>query len=91
MWQCPKCGRKFENENQQHYCGESPKTVEAYIAEHPLSIQEYLNQLRKPYWTHYRMLRSVSHGACQPIGTSIIYFILLHSKTILAFILGQRL
>ena len=47
MWQCPKCGRKFENENQQHYCGESPKTVEAYIAEYPLSIQEYLNKLRK--------------------------------------------
>ena len=47
MWRCQKCGREFQNENQQHYCGESPKTVEAYIAEHPLSIQIYLNQVRK--------------------------------------------
>ena len=31
MWTCPKCGKKFKNTNQSHYCGEKPKTVEEYI------------------------------------------------------------
>ena len=43
MWQCPKCGREFENENQQHYCGESPKTVEAYIKGE--DIEKYTKKL----------------------------------------------
>ena len=28
MWKCPKCGRTFKNENQNHYCGKAPETVE---------------------------------------------------------------
>ncbi len=31
MWKCPRCGREFKNTEQSHYCGEKPKTVEAYI------------------------------------------------------------
>lgn len=31
MWKCPKCGREFRNTNQDHYCGEKPKTIEEYI------------------------------------------------------------
>ena len=31
MWKCPKCGRTFKKENQGHYCGEAPKTIEEYI------------------------------------------------------------
>ncbi|NBJ94390.1 iron chaperone [Parablautia muri] len=31
MWKCPKCGKEFKNMNQNHYCGEKPKTVEEYI------------------------------------------------------------
>ena len=31
MWECPKCGRTFKNTNQDHYCGEAPKTIEEYI------------------------------------------------------------
>ena len=31
MWKCPKCGREFKNTNQDHYCGEKPKTIEEYI------------------------------------------------------------
>lgn len=33
MWTCPKCARSFSKENQSHYCGEKPKTVDEYIAE----------------------------------------------------------
>ena len=31
MWKCPKCDRTFKNTNQDHYCGEAPKTIGEYI------------------------------------------------------------
>lgn len=46
MWQCPKCEREFKNRNQDHYCGEPPKTIEAYIAAQPESVQSLLSQVR---------------------------------------------
>lgn len=46
MWKCPDCGRKFKNENQSHFCGEPPKTVDEYIEAQPESIRPILNELR---------------------------------------------
>jgi uncharacterized protein YdhG (YjbR/CyaY superfamily) len=46
MWICPKCGREFKNASQNHFCGEPEKTIDAYIAEQPESIQTLLNQVR---------------------------------------------
>lgn len=46
MWTCPKCGRDFKNTNQSHYCGEAPKTIEAYIAGQPEEIQPYLTAVQ---------------------------------------------
>lgn len=46
MWKCPKCGRSFKNQNQDHFCSESPKTIEEYIAEQSESVQPLLNQVR---------------------------------------------
>lgn len=46
MWKCPKCGRTFRNENQQHFCGRPPQNVEEYIAEQPEEIQPILKQVR---------------------------------------------
>ena len=46
MWQCPKCGREFKNTNQDHYCGELPKSIDAYIAAQPEDVQPFLNQVR---------------------------------------------
>ncbi len=31
MWRCPNCDREFVNENQHHFCGKSPETIEEYI------------------------------------------------------------
>ena len=31
MWKCPKCGREFNREGQDHYCGKVPKTIDEYI------------------------------------------------------------
>ncbi len=45
-WQCPKCGRNFNNINQSHYCGEAPKTIDQYIALQPENIQPFLQQVR---------------------------------------------
>jgi len=47
MWKCPKCGRTFVNTNQDHYCGEAPKTIDEYIAEQPENIRPFLNQVRE--------------------------------------------
>jgi uncharacterized protein YdhG (YjbR/CyaY superfamily) len=46
MWQCPQCGREFKNTNQDHYCSELPKTIDAYIAAQPENVQPFLNQVR---------------------------------------------
>ncbi|MDO5409830.1 MAG: DUF1801 domain-containing protein [Lachnospiraceae bacterium] len=43
MWKCPKCGRMFKNTNQDHYCGEAPKTIEEYISGQAETVQPYLN------------------------------------------------
>ena len=45
MWECPKCGRKFKNVNQGHYCGATPQNIEEYIAQQPESARPYLRQI----------------------------------------------
>jgi len=46
MWECPKCGREFKNQNQDHYCGDAPKTIDDYIAMQPEEIRPLLQQIR---------------------------------------------
>ena len=46
MWICPKCGREFVNNQQDHFCGEPPKTIDAYISLQPQKVQSLLNQVR---------------------------------------------
>ncbi len=31
MWKCPKCGREFKYTEQNHFCGDKPKTIDEYI------------------------------------------------------------
>lgn len=45
MWICPKCGRKFDRQDQQHYCG-TPKTIDEYIATQDARIQPFLKEVR---------------------------------------------
>ena len=47
MWVCPKCGREFRRNNQGHFCGQPPATVSEYIEQQELSVQDYLNKIRK--------------------------------------------
>ncbi len=47
MWKCPKCGRNFKNENQSHYCGKAPRTVEEYILAQEEVIRSQLQSVRK--------------------------------------------
>lgn len=46
MWKCPKCGREFKKTNQDHFCGEPSKTIDAYIAAQPEIVQPILSQIR---------------------------------------------
>ena len=46
MWKCPKCGRTFKNENQSHYCGKAPETVDEYILAQEEAIRGHLESVR---------------------------------------------
>ena len=46
MWTCPKCCRQFSRQNQDHYCGKAPQTIDEYIAAQDESVQPKLNELR---------------------------------------------
>ena len=47
MWICPKCGRSFKNENQSHYCGKAPETIDEYILSQDEEIQCQLRSVRE--------------------------------------------
>lgn len=47
MWKCPKCGRSFKKENQSHYCGKAPETIDEYIQAQDEGIREQLESVRK--------------------------------------------
>ena len=45
MWKCPKCGREFARQNQDHYCVK-PETIDAYIAMQDEAVQPRLREVR---------------------------------------------
>ena len=45
MWKCPKCGREFARQEQQHYCGK-PETIDAYIEAQDEAVQPRLREVR---------------------------------------------
>ncbi|MBQ4473643.1 MAG: DUF1801 domain-containing protein [Lachnospiraceae bacterium] len=47
MWKCPKCGRTFQNENQSHYCGKAPETIDDYILMQDEGIRDQLSRVRE--------------------------------------------
>lgn len=47
MWQCPKCNRSFKRQDQQHFCGDKPKTIEEYIHGFDREIQKQLLIVRE--------------------------------------------
>jgi uncharacterized protein YdhG (YjbR/CyaY superfamily) len=47
MWKCPKCGRSFKNENQHHFCGKAPETIDEYINAQDNSIRDQLQNVRE--------------------------------------------
>ena len=67
MWSCPKCGREFINENQSHYCGEKPTSIDEYIAAHHEDVQAILNSVREA-------IRSAAPDAVEKISWSMPTF-----------------
>ncbi len=61
MWKCPKCGRAFQNMGQHHFCGESPNTIEDYIAEQSEEVQLRLRQV-------YAAIKAVLPDATEKIS-----------------------
>ena len=44
-WKCPRCGREFSRQGQDHYCIR-PRTVEEYIAAQDEKLRPVLQELR---------------------------------------------
>ena len=53
MWTCPKCGRTFQKQNQSHYCGEAPKTIDAYI--------ERISWSMPTFWEKHNLIQFAAH------------------------------
>ena len=45
MWKCPKCGREFSRQGQDHYCMK-PQTIDEYIAMQDEAVQPRLREVR---------------------------------------------
>lgn len=45
MWKCPKCGREFSRQEQDHYCVK-PKNIDEYIAAQEETVQPRLKEMR---------------------------------------------
>ena len=61
MWKCEKCGREFKNTNQNHYCGEAPKTINDYIEAQPEDVRPILEKI-------YLAMRSAAPDATEKIS-----------------------
>ena len=44
-WKCPKCGRDFSRQNQDHYCVK-PQNIDEYIAAQDEKYQPQLKEIR---------------------------------------------
>jgi len=44
MWKCPKCGREFSRQGQDHYCMK-PQTIDEYIAMQDEAVQPRLQEV----------------------------------------------
>ena len=45
-WKCPKCGREFARQDQDHYCIR-PDTIDSYIEMQDESVQGKLREIRE--------------------------------------------
>lgn len=67
MWTCPKCGREFKNNNQSHYCGNAPVSIEEYIKSQDMEKQPMLIDL-------YNAIREAMPDALYKISWSMPAF-----------------
>ncbi|MDO4532414.1 MAG: DUF1801 domain-containing protein [Coriobacteriia bacterium] len=44
-WKCPKCGREFGRQHQEHSCVK-PQSIDEYIAAQDEAVQPQLNEIR---------------------------------------------
>ena len=44
-WKCPKCGREFSRQDQDHYCVK-PQTIDEYIVLQDEAVQSRLREVR---------------------------------------------
>ena len=71
MWKCPKCGREFSRQGQDHYCVK-PETIDAYI-----EAQERISWSMPTYWKGRNLIHfaaSKKHLGLYPGGEATAVF-----------------
>ena len=63
MWKCPKCGREFGRQHQDHYCVK-PQSIDEYIAAQNEAVRPRLEKIR-------RLIRSAIPDAEERISWSM--------------------
>lgn len=91
MWTCPKCGRTFKKQNQSHYCGKAPETVDSYIAAQPEEAQQYLEAIRQAIHAALPEAEERFRGVCRLSGENITLSSLPVLKIMPACIRDRRL
>ena len=66
LWKCPKCGRAFSRQHQDHYCVK-PRNIDEYIEAQSESVQPRLREIRA-------VIRSAIPGAEEKISWSMPTF-----------------
>ena len=86
MWKCPKCGKEFKNTNQNHYCGEKPKSIEEYILCQDPEKQADLFLVRQTLQQALPDAEERISWSMPTTGKNITFSILLPPKRTSAFI-----
>jgi uncharacterized protein YdhG (YjbR/CyaY superfamily) len=80
-WQCPKCGRSFQQKNQNHYCGAAAKSVNEYVSgvdeEHREAVAKMCEAIKK-----------AAPEATEKIAWSMPYFVV--GKQSIGFSAGKN-
>lgn len=90
MWTCPKCGREFKKQNQSHYCGEAPKTIDEYIAAQLEEQQAYLLKIREAIHNAIPDAQERISWSMPTFGKNITLFTLQQIKNILVYMLDRK-
>ena len=78
MWKCPKCGREFSRQEQDHYCVK-PKNIDEYISAQDEAFQPGLKEIRNLIFKDNLLNLIIGWILGIPVG---LFFLSLYVKAV---------